>query len=73
MTTNESRALAARYWSARVRGRRLTVEARRAGVSPATLYRHALLWPEHIERLERSTTLRPWERANLNALMQESK
>lgn len=68
MTAQESRALAARYWRAKVKGRPVSEEARRAGVAPNTLRTHAALWPEHLDRLRRSTTLRPWELERLAAL-----
>lgn len=64
-----SRALASAYWRARVRQRRLRVAAQRHGVAPATLWRHAQLWPEVIEELQKPNALLPWERQRLNELL----
>lgn len=68
-TTRESRRIAAAYYRAIIAGRPLRVAARRCGVSVCTLRRHGQMWPEHRARLVRSTTLRPWERANLERMV----
>lgn len=70
MRERSSRELAAAYWRAITRNRPLRLEAARMGVSASTIRRHAQLWPEHLERLLRSTTLRAWERDNLLAFVQ---
>jgi hypothetical protein len=67
---SDSRRLAAAYFRAIVAGRRLSVVSARLGVSVRTLYRCAALWPEHIDRLKKSTTLRSWERENLNRYLE---
>lgn len=65
LSPRQSRQVAAAYYRALVAGRSLRVVARRYGIHVSTLRRHGQLWPEHMSRLVRSTTLRPWERANL--------
>lgn len=62
----QQRALAAAYYRAIVAGRPIRVAAARCGVSPSHMRRIAHLWPEHVVRLRNSTTLRSWERENLN-------
>lgn len=65
LTVRDSRRVAAAYYRAIVAGRPMRVVARRLGMSTTTLRRHGQLWPEHLSRLVRSTTLRSHERANL--------
>lgn len=65
LSPRQSRRVAAAYYRAIVAGRQLRVVAKRHGIHVSTLRRHGELWPEHLSRLVRSTTLRPWERANL--------
>jgi transposase-like protein len=68
----KSRRVAAAYYRAVVAGRVLEVVARRHGVSASTLRTHGQLWPEHLSRLVRSTTLRPWERERLNNYLEKA-
>ena len=65
-TLRQHRAIAAAYYRAIVAGRPVQVAAKRMGVDPSYMRRIAEMWPEHLDRLRNSTTLRLWERENLN-------
>lgn len=69
LSPRESRAVAAAYYRAILAGRSMKVAARRCGVGVSTLREHGQLWPCHLDRLARSTTLRTWERERLQQLL----